>query len=383
MQTNSSLEALAIGPDGALYAMPERSGLAMRPFPVYRLQNGVWDQPFGIPRSGPYLLSGADIGPDGRLYVLKRDFIGVGFRNRAQRFDLDGTSEEILLETRVPTHENLEGISARQDGQGLRMTLIYDGNFRTFQRTEIVEYWLTDYVADGRSSCPQGWGPSAAPLSKRINQMTRILPGVIAMATIVVASNILVQFLILDGFLTWGAFTYPLAFLVTDVMNRVYGVSAARKVVFAGLISGIICSLIGSQIMLQGDGYEYPAVALRIAIGSASAFLVAQLLDIAAFNRLRKAVWWKAPLASTLIGSFVDTTIFFSIAFSSFFNGLSANSAEEVMWAQDAVPFLSIGPMVPLWVSLAVADWGVKITIALFALIPFRIIVGQMQENAK
>ena len=80
--------------------------------------------------------------------------------------------------------------------------------------------------------------------------MTRILPGVLAMATIVVASNILVQFLILDGFLTWGAFTYPLAFLVTDVMNRVYGPAAARKVVFSGLIVGIFCSLIGSQIML-------------------------------------------------------------------------------------------------------------------------------------
>ncbi|MDP5360125.1 MAG: queuosine precursor transporter, partial [Paracoccaceae bacterium] len=130
--------------------------------------------------------------------------------------------------------------------------------------------------------------------------MTRILPGVIAMATIVVASNILVQFLLLDGLLTWGAFTYPLAFLVTDVMNRVYGVSAARKVVFAGLVVGIICSLIGSQIMLQGDGYEYPAVAVRIAIGSATAFAVAQLLDIAIFDRLRDGSWWRAPLASTL-----------------------------------------------------------------------------------
>ena len=97
--------------------------------------------------------------------------------------------------------------------------------------------------------------------------MTRILPGVIAMAAIVVASNILVQFLILDGLLTWGAFTYPLAFLVTDIMNRVYGAQAARKVVFAGLVVGIVCSLIGSQIMLQGDGYEFPAVALRVAIG--------------------------------------------------------------------------------------------------------------------
>ena len=212
--------------------------------------------------------------------------------------------------------------------------------------------------------------------------MTRILPGVIAMATIVVASNILVQFLILDGFLTWGAFTYPLAFLVTDVMNRVYGPTAARKVVFSGLIVGIGCSLIGSQIMLQGDGFEYPAVALRIAIGSATAFLVAQLLDIAIFQRLRDGSWWKAPLGSTLVGSTVDTAIFFSIAFAAVFNGLSASAANEVIWAQDAVPFLNAGPLVPLWVSLAVADWGVKLTIALLALLPFRFIVGRVSQRS-
>ena len=210
--------------------------------------------------------------------------------------------------------------------------------------------------------------------------MTRILPGVIAMAIIVVASNILVQFLILDGLLTWGAFTYPLAFLVTDVMNRVYGTQAARKVVFSGLIVGIICSLIGSQIMLQGDGYEYPAVALRIAIASATAFGVAQLLDIAIFNRMRDGSWWKAPLTSTLFGSTVDTAIFFSIAFAAAFNSLSASAAEEVIWAQDAVPFLNAGPLVPLWVSLAVADWGVKLTVALLALVPFRLIVGRLQQ---
>ena len=212
--------------------------------------------------------------------------------------------------------------------------------------------------------------------------MTRILPGVIAMATIVVASNILVQFLILDGFLTWGAFTYPLAFLVTDVMNRVYGPTAARKVVFSGLIVGIGCSLIGSQIMLQGDGFEYPAVALRIAIGSATAFLVAQLLDISIFQRLRDGSWWKAPLGSTLVGSTVDTAIFFSIAFAAVFNGLSASAANEVIWAQDAVPFLNAGPLVPLWVSLAVADWGVKLTIALLALLPFRFIVGRVSQRS-
>jgi len=211
--------------------------------------------------------------------------------------------------------------------------------------------------------------------------MTRILPGVLAMAIIVVASNILVQFLLLDGLLTWGAFTYPLAFLVTDVMNRVYGPSAARKVVFSGLVVGIICSLIGSQIMLQGDGFEYPAVALRIAIGSATAFLIAQLLDIVVFNRLRDGSWWKAPLGSTLVGSTVDTAIFFSIAFASVFNGFSASAAEEVMWAQDAAPFLLTGPDAPLWVTLAVADWGVKLSIALIALVPFRIIVGRIMAR--
>ncbi|KJZ21099.1 queuosine precursor transporter [Loktanella sp. S4079] len=207
--------------------------------------------------------------------------------------------------------------------------------------------------------------------------MTRILPGVIAMATIVVASNILVQFLILDGLLTWGAFTYPLAFLVTDVMNRVYGVTAARKVVFVGLIVGIICSLVGSQIMLEFG----PAVPVRVAIASATAFIIAQLLDIAVFNRLRAGSWWKAPLGSTLVSSTVDTAIFFSIAFAAALNGLSATAADQIMWAQDAVPFLNAGPLVPLWVSLAVADWGVKLTIALLALVPFRIIVGRITQS--
>ena len=146
--------------------------------------------------------------------------------------------------------------------------------------------------------------------------MTRThLPGIIAMAAIVVASNILVQFLF-GQWLTWGAFTYPLAFLVTDVMNRVYGVQAARKVVAAGFVVGVICSLIGTQIMLQGDGYTYPAVTLRIAIGSGLAFLTAQLMDIAVFDRLREGKWWRAPLASTLVGSSLDTALFFTIAFS-------------------------------------------------------------------
>ncbi|MCB5199114.1 queuosine precursor transporter [Loktanella sp. TSTF-M6] len=208
--------------------------------------------------------------------------------------------------------------------------------------------------------------------------MTRILPGVIAMAAIVVASNILVQFLILDGLLTWGAFTYPLAFLVTDLMNRIYGVSAARRVVFVGLIVGIICSLIGSQIQLEFG----PAVPIRVAIASATAFGVAQLLDITVFNKLRLGVWWVAPLGSTLVSSVVDTAIFFSIAFAAVFNPLSAGAADQIIWAQDAVPFLNAGPLVPLWVSLAVADWGVKIAVALVALIPFRLIVRRVTATS-
>ena len=129
--------------------------------------------------------------------------------------------------------------------------------------------------------------------------MTRIhIPGILAMAAIVVASNILVQFLF-GQWLTWGAFTYPLAFLVTDLMNRLYGAQAARKVVFVGFLVGVLCSAIGTQIMLQGDGFTYPAVTLRIALGSGLAFLTAQLLDVAIFDRLREGAWWRAPLKPT------------------------------------------------------------------------------------
>lgn len=144
LQNNASLEALAIDENGALYTIPERSGAAALPFPVYRLQDGTWDQPFDIPRRGVFLVAGADIGPDGLLYVLERDFLGIGFRSRVRRFDLSGGNEKVLLQTRVRQHDNLEGISVWRDEQGLRMTLISDDNFRAFQRTEIVEYRLTD-----------------------------------------------------------------------------------------------------------------------------------------------------------------------------------------------------------------------------------------------
>lgn len=208
----------------------------------------------------------------------------------------------------------------------------------------------------------------------------RYLPGILAMAAIVVASNILVQFLILDGLLTWGAFTYPLAFLVTDVMNRVYGTAAARRVVVAGFVTGIVCSLIGSQIMLTDGEFTYAAVALRVAVGSATAFLVAQLVDVAIFARLRGGAWWRAPLASTLIGSTVDTAIFFTIAFAGVLS-FGAFADGQIGWAQGPAPFLTFGADAPYWVSLAVADWAVKLSFALLALVPFRLIVRQLTHK--
>ncbi|HBM58065.1 MAG TPA: hypothetical protein DD444_02600 [Citreicella sp.] len=209
--------------------------------------------------------------------------------------------------------------------------------------------------------------------------MTRThIPGILAMAAIVLASNILVQFLF-GQWLTWGAFTYPLAFLVTDVMNRLYGAAAARRVVLAGFVVGVICSLIGTQIMLQGDGYTYPAVTLRIALASGSAFLLAQLMDVAIFDRLRTGRWWRAPLASTLVGSSLDTAIFFTVAFSGALSFLEPGN--DVSWAAEALPLLGVGPMVPLWVSLGMADWLVKLSLALIALLPFRLIVSKAQSR--
>jgi uncharacterized integral membrane protein (TIGR00697 family) len=211
--------------------------------------------------------------------------------------------------------------------------------------------------------------------------MKHILPGILAMAAIVVASNILVQFLILDGLLTWGAFTYPFAFLVTDLMNRFYGPQAARKVIFAGFIAGIICSLIGTQIILQGEGFTYPAVALRVAVGSATAFLIAQLVDVFVFDKLRAGTWWKAPLVSSIIGSILDTALFFSIAFSQSIQIFSDNANMEINWAWDATPLLLTGPEAPLWVTLALTDWFVKLALVLIALVPFRIILRRVHTD--
>jgi len=142
MQSNAALEALAIGPDGTLYTIPERSGRANRPYPVYRFADGEWTIAFTIPRIGPFLPSGADIGPDGMLYLLERDFVGIGFRSRVRRFGLDGSGGEVLVQTGLGTHGNLEGISVWADARGLRLTMIADDNFQFLQQTQIVEYRL-------------------------------------------------------------------------------------------------------------------------------------------------------------------------------------------------------------------------------------------------
>jgi queuosine precursor transporter len=202
-----------------------------------------------------------------------------------------------------------------------------------------------------------------------------MIAGIAAMAAIVVASNILVQFLF-GQWLTWGAFTYPFAFLVTDLMNRLYGPERARRVVLAGFAVGVLCSLVGTQI----HGEFGPLVTLRIAIGSGLAFLTAQLLDVAIFDRLRDGSWWRAPLVSSVLGSAVDTALFFTIAFSGalvpLFPGI------DVAWANERLPLLGLGPVAPLWASLAVADFGVKLALALIALVPFRAVVRRVRAEA-
>jgi uncharacterized integral membrane protein (TIGR00697 family) len=201
--------------------------------------------------------------------------------------------------------------------------------------------------------------------------MKILLPGILAMAVIVVASNILVQHP-MGAFLTWGALTYPFSFLVNDITNRLQGVRAARIVVLAGFVVGLICSVIGTQIHNDFG----PLVTLRIAMGSGTAFLVGQLLDVTLFDRLRRAEWWRAPLISTLMGSTLDSVIFFTLAFSASLTFLEPGN--DVSWAATPGPLLGIGPVVPFWVSLAVADWCIKFGIALFGLLPFRLIVAKM-----
>jgi len=136
-----------MAPDGALYTMPERSGGASRPFPVYRYRDGEWTRPFSIPRRGPFLPVGADFGPDGRLYLLERHLGGIsGFLSRVRSFRIDGDlllDERPVLETSAGQHDNLEGIAVWKDKGGhIRLTMVSDDNFFILQRTELVEYRL-------------------------------------------------------------------------------------------------------------------------------------------------------------------------------------------------------------------------------------------------
>ena len=185
--------------------------------------------------------------------------------------------------------------------------------------------------------------------------------GVAAMSLVVIASNILVQRLLGD-WLTWGALTYPFAFLITDLTNRALGAAQARKVVFSGFLIGIGCSFVAA-------GFD--ATTLRIAIGSGVAFRSAQMLDVSLFDRLRAGSWWRAPLVSSFLGSALDTALFFSIAFSARLAWI--DPGDDVSWANEAIPLLGMGPVAPLWASLATADFGVKMALALVALIPFRL----------
>lgn len=186
-----------------------------------------------------------------------------------------------------------------------------------------------------------------------------ILPFVAAMAAIVAASNYLVQFPFahwgLGELLTWGAFTYPVAFLVNDLTNRCFGPSAARRVVLAGFAIAVVLS-------------AWLATP-RIAIASGSAFLAAQLLDVAVFDRLREQAWWRAPLVSTLAGSVLDTVLFFTLAFSAAFAPIDALFGWED--GSLAFPVGFLGGEAPLWVSLALGDLCVKILVGLAMLAPY------------
>lgn len=199
-----------------------------------------------------------------------------------------------------------------------------------------------------------------------------ILP-VIAMAIIVVASNILVQYplaITIGGYnladiLTWGAFSYPVAFLVTDLTNRSLGAAKARIVVIIGFVIAVLLSV--------------KFAAPRIAIASGSAFLVAQLLDISVFNRLRQLAWWRAPLTSSVVGSSIDTAVFFSLAFAASFAFLGPN----IPFLIEQTPVLGLLEIeAPRWVSLALGDLAVKMLVALAMLIPYgalRSFVGKFQ----
>ena len=201
---------------------------------------------------------------------------------------------------------------------------------------------------------------------------TGILIAMVAMASVVVLSNVLVHFLI-GEWLTYAAFTYPFAFLITDLSNRLYGPTVARLIVLVGFITGIIGSFIGTQII----GEFGPLVTLRVAIASGTAFLISQLLDVRLFSLFfNQNQWWRAPLLSSLIGGLVDTIIFFSLAFDSYFIFLELSN--DVSWANVEVPILGLGFLAPLWISLAIADFIVKFGVVCVSLIPFKLLLRRL-----
>jgi len=181
----------------------------------------------------------------------------------------------------------------------------------------------------------------------------------LAMGAIIALSNILVQYP-LGQWLTYGALTYPLAFLVTDLVTRTRGASIAKRVIIVGFMVGIVSSLIASTLELT---------TLRIAIASGVGFLAAHFLDVFVFQRLRHLSWWQTPALSSTLASVVDTFLFFSIAFSATTFALFIDGNT---WAQELVPLLGFGPTFPLWVSLAVADLAVKLLLVIPLLLPYR-----------
>ncbi|HSI39093.1 MAG TPA: queuosine precursor transporter [Xanthobacteraceae bacterium] len=182
------------------------------------------------------------------------------------------------------------------------------------------------------------------------------------MMAVVAASNVLVQYPVehfgLNEVLTWGAFSYPLAFLVNDLTNRRFGPVVTRRVVYAGFALAVVLS-----IWLATS---------RIALASGTAFLVGQLLDIGVFNRLRRQSWWQAPLAGSLLGSALDTAIFFTLAF----------AGDPTMSDPVTYGLLSAAVTVPLWVGLAFFDFLVKLGCALLALVPYGALMGRLKPWA-
>ncbi|RYE09256.1 MAG: VUT family protein [Hyphomicrobiales bacterium] len=200
----------------------------------------------------------------------------------------------------------------------------------------------------------------------------RFAAAVAAMVVVVTASNILVQYPVvadlgpihLGDILTWGAVTYPFAFLVSDLTNRHDGPQRARLVVLIGFVVAL--------------GISFFLATPRIAIASGSAFLLGQLLDIAVFQRLRNRYWLIPPLSASLFGSLIDTAIFFSLAFAPMFGFIDLAFGMEDGSLGFGAPWLGIGSEVPLWLSLATGDFAVKFLAALLLLAPYRVLMGKL-----